>query len=378
MLPLVLLALAGAILVYALAAYPLLLRLSRRSGPPIRKDPGFQPSVTAIVPVSNGAAFLRGKLAALRGLEYPQDRLDIIVVSDGSTDGTDGIAAEFADRGVRLLRVPRRSGKANAVNLGLAGARGELVFFTDVRQHFRPDALARLAANFADPSVGMVSGELHLLRGARGEQADMNLYWRYELWARARHSRIDSVFNATGCIYAMRRSLTAPLPPDMIADDAILPLRAFRAGYRLILEPEAIAYDYPALPGTEFRRRLRTLAGLWQVFFRMRWLFTRENRMRFHFLSHKFVRLLLPWAVLLFAGATVALPAGGLRTALLAAELGGCFLALLDRLIPGRWGFKRVSSPCRTFLSMNAAAALAMAVFFFPAQDLWRPTRVRQ
>jgi hypothetical protein len=232
-------------------------------------------------------------------------------------------------------------------------------------------------ANFADATVGAVSGELRLLPGESGEQADMNAYWRYELWARSRHSQIDSVFNTTGSIYAMRRALAAPLPPDTIADDAFQPFRAFFANYRVILDPQAIAYDYPAVAGTEFRRRLRTLAGLWQVYRRTPELFSSRNRMRFHFLSHKFTRLLLPWAVLLLYGATPALHPGALRMFLLAAEGGVLLLAAMDWLTPRGSLIKRLTSPARTFLTMNAAAALAILVFFVPAQRLWRPTRVR-
>jgi len=219
---------------------------------------------------------------------------------------------------------------------------------------------------------------MQLLEPELGEQADMDLYWRYEVWARKRHSSIDSVFNATGCIYAMRRELAAPLPPDTLTDDAVLPLRAFFKGYRVVLDPEAIAFDYPAVANTEFRRRLRTLAGLWQVHARMPQLFTAHNRMRFHFLSHKFSRLVLPWAALLILASTVALPPSPFRTFLLLDELALILLAFLDCIVPGRSFLKRLSSPARTFVMMNAAALAAVSVFFLPATRLWLPTRVRE
>lgn len=368
---------AAGVIVYTLFGYPLVLACSRRRAPVVRKDPTFQRSVSVLIPVNNGAQFIRSKLASVLALAYPKELLEVIVISDGSTDETDAIVQQFASQHVRLLRVESRSGKTNALNLGLSVATGEIVFFTDVRQHFQPDALAHLVANFADPTVGAVSGELRLLPGESGEQADMNAYWRYELWARSRHSQIDSLFNTTGSIYAIRRALTAPLPPDTIADDAFQPFRAFFANYRVILDSEAVAYDYPAIPGTEFRRRLRTLAGLWQVWWRTPELFTSRNRMRFHFLSHKFTRLLLPWAVLLLFASTPALPPGLLRTALFAGEGGILLLAAIDQLAPRRSFLKRFSSPAKTFLTMNAAAALAILVFFVSPQKLWRPTRVR-
>ena len=262
------------------------------------------------------------------------------------------------------------------MNHALAVASGEILFLTDVRQPLDPLALSHLAANFADPTVGAATGELKLLPGEDGEHKDMDLYWRYEVLARKRHSDIDSLFTTTGCIYAMRRSLAEPIPPDTLSDDATMALRAFFRGYRVIFDPAAIAYDYPAVAGTEFRRRFRTLAGLWQLHARMPQIFTRRNRMRFHFLSHKFSRLVLPWALLLFAGASIALPASRFRTLLLAAELAFVFIAVVNRFVPKGFPLKRISSPAQTFLIMNVAALAAVAVFFVPATRLWRPTRV--
>jgi poly-beta-1,6-N-acetyl-D-glucosamine synthase len=260
----------------------------------------------------------------------------------------------------------------------LKHATGELVFFIDVRQPIEPDALKHLVANFADPTVGAVTGELRLLKGEMGEQADMDLYWRYEVWARTRHSEIDSLFTATGCIYVQRRSLVQSIPPDTISDDAIMPLRAFFRGYRVVFDPEAVAYDYPALPGNEFRRRLRTLAGLWQVHARLPELFTSANRMRFHFLSHKFARLILPWALLTTVLATLALPPSSFRSILAVNELLLFAVALMDMIVARNFPLRRLSSPARSFLVMNAAALISVVVFFVPANRLWAPTRVKQ
>jgi cellulose synthase/poly-beta-1,6-N-acetylglucosamine synthase-like glycosyltransferase len=369
--------LSAALIFHIVAGYPLLLARNKGAGrPPVAKDPAFETTVSALVAVYNGEAMIRGKLESLLALDYPRDLVNIIVVSDGSTDGTEAIAREFEDRGVTLLTAPR-GGKAAALNRGLAAATGEIVFFTDVRQPLEPKTLRHLVANFADSTVGAVTGELRLLKGETGEQADMDLYWRYEIWARRRHSEIDSLFTATGCIYAMRRALTGPLPADTIADDAIMALRAFFRGYRVIFDPAAIAFDYPAIAGTEFRRRFRTLAGLWQIHARLPELFTSRNRMRFHFLSHKFSRLLLPWLILVFFGAAVALPHSLFRTSLLAAGAAWPLLAFFDGFVPRSFPLKRLTSPARTLLVMNAAALAAIAVFFVPATSLWTQTRVQ-
>ena len=370
------LVLSAASIFHVVAGYPLLLARRRsRCRPPVAKDLSFTTSVSVIVAVHNGESMIRRKLETLLSLDYPRALMTIIVVSDGSTDATEEIAREFAGSGVILLVAPR-GGKAQALNRGFAVADGEIVFFTDVRQPLEPSCLRHLVANFADPTVGAVTGELRLLRGDRGEQADMDLYWRYEIWARTRQSEIDSLFNTTGCIYAMRRSLVEPLPADTVTDDAILPLRAFFRGYRVVFDPAAIAFDYPAVAGTEFRRRFRTLAGLWQVHARFPELFTSRNRMRFHFLSHKFGRLMLPWLILIFFAASAALPNSWFRTSLVAAGAAWLALALLNGFVSPASSLKRLTSPAKTFLVMNAAALVSIAVFFLPAAALWAPTRV--
>ncbi len=363
--------------VYILLGYPLLLALLRpKERPPVRKDLGFRTTVTAVRAVYNGEKFIRSKLDSLLALDYPPELLNIVVVSDGSTDRTDAIVNQMADPRVTLIRVPH-AGKAAALNAAFRVATGEILFFTDVRQPLDPAALRHLVANFADPTVGAVTGEMRLFRPGAGEQADMDLYWRYEVWARSRQSRIDSIFTATGCVYAMRRSLVEPIPADTLTDDAVLPLRAFFRGYRVVFDPEAVVFDYPAVSGTEFRRRVRTLAGLWQIARRMPQMFSGANRMRFHFLSHKYARLALPWAVLLVYASTLALPASAFRNFLLIDEIALLVLAAVDAIVPSGFVLKRISSPARTFIVMNAAALASLSIFFMPASRFWRPTEVR-
>lgn len=367
---------SAALAFYIVLGYPVLLtRYAWRAAPRVRKDPGFKPTVSVIMAVHNGAAHIRAKLDVLAAFDYPRDRVQIIVVSDGSTDETDSIVERFEGASVTLLKVAR-GGKAPALNHAIAVASGEILFLTDVRQPLDRLALSHLVANFADPTVGAATGEMKLLPGEDGEHRDMDLYWRYEVLARTRHSEIDSLFTTTGCIYAIRRSLVEPIPADTLTDDATMALRAFFRGYRVIFDPAAVAYDYPAVAGTEFRRRFRTLAGLWQLHARMPAIFTRRNRMRFHFLSHKFSRLVLPWALLLFAIASISLPSSRFRTLLVAGEIAFAALAVVNRFVPAGFPLKRLTSPAQTFLVMNAAALAAVAVFLVPAARLWKPTRV--
>jgi cellulose synthase/poly-beta-1,6-N-acetylglucosamine synthase-like glycosyltransferase len=369
--------LATAAAAYILIGYPLILAAVPRSGRPIAKNLSYSTTVSAIVAVYNGADFVGAKLESILALNYPRNLLQIIVVSDGSSDETESIVRRFADRGVQLL-VVARGGKARALNAAQAIATGEILFFTDVRQILDPGALRHLVANFADPAVGAVTGEMQLVKGRTGEQVDMDLYWRYEVWARTQHSSIDSIFAVTGCLYAMRRSLAVRIPPDTLSDDAMLPLNAFFQGYRVVFDPAAIAIDYPAKSGTEFRRRRRTLAGLWQVFARKPELFTSRDRMRFHFLSHKFSRLMLPWTLLAVVAATLALPATSFRQWMVGGDLALLGLALVDLIVPHGFPLKRLTSPARTFLLMNVASVGALAVFFTKPDKFWAVTKVEK
>jgi cellulose synthase/poly-beta-1,6-N-acetylglucosamine synthase-like glycosyltransferase len=356
---------------YVLVGYPLLLGWRARRPRPVRRQ--FTPrSVSVLLPVHNGAAWLARKLESLRALEYPADQLEIFVLLDGGSDGSEEIARRYAasDARIRVLALAR-AGKAVALNHGMEAARGEILFFTDVRQPLAPDALQRLVACFADPAVGVVTGELILTDGRTQEEAQVGLYWKYEKWIRRRLSALDSVLGATGCIYAMRRELARPLPPDTLLDDVHLPLYAFRAGYRIVMEEAAKAYDEPVRLEQEFRRKVRTQAGIFQIMRAFPELITPGRRMWLDFVSYKAGRLSLPWVLLLLAAASWGM-ADPLRPWALGAQGAFYATALVDLWIPERTLAKRLTAPVRTFVALMAAAACAVAVFFVPPQRLWR------
>ena len=315
------------------------------------------------------------ELESILALDYPSSLLQVVVISDGAEDRTEEVVRDYArrDSRIQLEQIPA-SGKAAALNAGLAQARGEIVFFTDVRQPLDPACLRNLVACFADPAVGAVSGELVILDSKSRERASVSLYWRYEKWIRRRLSAMDSVPGATGAVYAMRRSLATSLPPDTLCDDMYLPLAAFLAGYRVILDETAIAYDYPAALKVEFLRKVRTLAGVYQIIRYWPALLGPRNRMWWHFWSHKLGRLLLPFALLAIAFTTPSLPA---PCATLAAAVQAVFYALAaaDGLVPENWTLKAVTAPPRTFVALMLAALCAVGVFFLPARWFWRGRR---
>ena len=361
--------------VYTVAGYPLLLGLlARWRERPVRKAP-YDTTVSIILPVYNGEPWIAAKLESILSLNYPSRLVEILVADDGSTDGTRPIVERFATRAaLHLLSLDHR-GKAVALNAAIAKATGEILFLTDVRQALHPDSLANLVACFSDPEVGVASGELVIRSGAGLEEASVGLYWKYEKWIRKQLSRVDSVPGATGCIYAIRRSLFRPLPSDTLVDDVALPLGAFFAGHRVILDETALAFDYPTRLASEFRRKVRTLAGIYQVIGQYPALLGPRNRMWFHFVSHKLARLVMPWAMVAAAAVTLYLP-GPWNLWAAGAQALGYGLAALDFLLPEKWPAKRLTSPARTFVVLMAASLCAVCIFLVPARALWGETRV--
>jgi len=362
---------SAAFAVYVLAGYPLLLDLrARRRTNPVHSGP-LDKTVTVLLAVHNGERWLADKLRSLLALDYPRALVQILVISDGSTDRTDQIARQFSDQGVDLVWVPR-GGKAAALNAGLERASGEILFFTDVRQLLAPESLRHLVAAFADPDVGVVSGELVIVDGRTREESSVGLYWRYEKWIRRRQSLIDSVMGATGAIYAMRRSLARPLPPRALLDDVHLPLGAFFSGYRVVWDDQAKAFDEPTSLREEFFRKVRTQAGVYQILLAWPQLLGSANRMWLDFVSHKLGRLLLPFALIAAAMATVAgLPDTWARVAASAQGLGYS-LALADIGIPEGWPLKRATAPLRAMLVLVAAAFCGASVLLRSDAEFWR------
>lgn len=287
------------LLAYTYIGYPIMLRIwaALRAPGPRAAAECFTPSVSLLVVAHNEAAGIEARLENLLALDYPVARREILVASDGSTDDTAARAGKFRDAGVMTVAFHQRRGKSAVLNDLVARARGDIVVFADARQRFAPGALRALATPFADPAVGAVSGELILTDDAGSTAAHgVGFYWTYEKFIRRHESRVDSTVGATGAIYAIRRSLFAPIPDDTLLDDVLIPLRIARQGYRVLFEPGAGAYDRMSpTAGVEFMRKVRTIAGNFQLFARERWLMNPfVNRLWVQTISHKGCRLLSP------------------------------------------------------------------------------------
>ncbi len=264
------------LLAYVYFGYPLVAALRARFRPRPRLRAPIEPFVSIVVVAHNEADRIAARIENLLALDYPVDRFEIVVASDGSTDDTVECARRYEFLGVRVRPFATRRGKSAVLNAVVPHLRSDIVLFADARQRFDRGTLRALVENFADPTVGAVSGELVLTTAAGTAAAGQGtaFYWRYEKFIRSAEGRADSTVGATGAIYAIRRELFEPIPDDTILDDVLIPLRIVRKGFRVLFEPGARAYDCAsATARQEFVRKARTIAGTFQLFARERWLF---------------------------------------------------------------------------------------------------------
>ena len=288
---------SAGVIAYVYIGYPLWLYIRARVwSRPVRRAPIF-PSVSIVIAVHNEAKVLPQKLRNLAELHYPADHYEIVIVSDGSTDATNQILAAHANERLRVFVLPDQQGKASALNQAIQAVRGEIVVFTDARQMIERDALRHLVANFADPGVGCVSGELILRESDPGTSlGGVGLYWSIEKKIRYWEGLSGSVVGATGALYAVRKQFLVALPAETILDDVYIPLLVARQGGRVVFEPRARAWDSLAESGRdEFRRKVRTLTGTYQLLQLAPWLLRKENPVRFQFISHRLLRSFVPF-----------------------------------------------------------------------------------
>lgn len=362
-----------ALVAYAYVGYLALLWVHAKLSPRPALRGRFEPFVSVVMVVRNEAGVLAGKIRNLLTLEYPPERLQIVVVSDGSTDGTEAILraeARHPQVQVVLNQLPR--GKAQGLNDGVGIAQGEIVVFTDARQKIEPKAVRLLMENFADAAVGAVSGELMLGDSETGETGrGMGLYWKIEKWVRQFESATGSVVGATGAIYAVRRLLLPELPAEAILDDVFIPMQVAKQGYRVLFDVRARAWDHPDLGSErEFRRKVRTLSGNYQLLQIAPWLLSKENPLRFCFISHKLTRLLVPFALILMLVSAWFIPETFYRAAFWT-QLGFYVLSLLGLLNRNLGPLSRITDIAYTFVALNAAALVAFARFITGQKAVW-------
>ena len=347
--------LSAGLIVYVYAGYPVLLavwaravatmrRRDRADGSPgsagaLRESP--LPPVTVIIAARNEGRRLPARIENLLASDYPKDRMQIVVASDGSTDNTLDALEPYASS-VELIMLPH-GGKARALNAAVARACNPILVFADARQRFAPDTIRRLVRHFDRLSVGAVSGELVLdceQGGSASTVADgVGAYWKYEKWLRRREAIVGSTLGVTGAVYAMRRVLWEPLPPDTILDDVLGPMRIVLRRYRVLFDATALAFDEAAKHvAAETQRKVRTLAGNFQLLLlEPRLLVPGLNPVWLQFMSHKVGRLAVPYALItLFASSAWLAASSWLYTAALSAQLAFYGLAVYGAVLDHR------------------------------------------
>jgi cellulose synthase/poly-beta-1,6-N-acetylglucosamine synthase-like glycosyltransferase len=358
---------AAAALAYAYVGYPALVwAVSRLRPRPVRRGP-VEPTVTVIITAYNEERDLAAKLDNTLALEYPADKLEILVASDCSSDRTDEIARSYAARGVRLHRQAERLGKTAAQNAAVELARGDVLLFSDATTLYRPDVLRAMAPNFADPTVGCVAGKLiYVDPASTSTGAGAKSYWGYETFLKTHESRACSLIGASGCLYAVRRSAYVPLYNEACSD-FIIATKMVEQGLRAVYEPAAVCTEETNRQASkEFRMRVRVIAQTYTDLWRHRALLNplRGGFYSIELLSHKVMRYLVPVFLALTFVSSLALARAGWFYALAAAAQTAFYAAAALGWLAGRAGVgPRLLALPAYFVLSNAAAVVAFYKF---------------
>jgi cellulose synthase/poly-beta-1,6-N-acetylglucosamine synthase-like glycosyltransferase len=341
-----------------------------------REQGAFLPSVTLVVPAHNEESCIPDKLDNSLSIEYPDDRFEVLVGSDGSTDRTEALVTACPDPRVRLSSA-ERGGKVAVLNRCIPMAKGEIVVLTDANTMIDKRAVGRLVRHFADPNVGAVCGRLKLYNRVRREYEE-STYWTYETLIKFYEGKHGAVLGANGGLYAIRRSLFQRLAPETIVDDFVIPLRVLEAGYQVLFDPEAVAYeetteDYKK----EFARRARISAGNFQSLKMVPGLLSpRRGFAAYAFWSHKVLRWVAPLLMVVALAANLfLLDEGLLYPVLFGGQLAFYLLACAGRLRRLPRVVARLASVAYYFMYMNLALAVGFWRFLRNSQSAaWERT----
>ena len=288
------------LIVYTYFGYPALLYVRTRGAtrPLCTAALDAAPPVTVVIPAYNEQRHIVAKLRSVLDSSYPYDRLQVLVVIDGASDGTVAAVRTINDPRLRVVEKPLRAGKPVALNDAMQLVNTPLTVLTDAAELLERNTLRRLVQRFEDPQIGAVSGEILMVDADSGFGQSLGLYWHYETFIRAREALLGSVVGATGPLYAIRTALYRPLPPDTVLDDVAIPFEIIQQGYRIGYASDARATERCTPSGAqEFVRKRRTLAGNYQIIARHWRLLLPGSSLAWQFWSHKVFRLLVPYAL---------------------------------------------------------------------------------
>ena len=350
-------------LIYIYAGYPIFLFLISRLFPKRRPASPFAPKLSILIAAYNEEAGILKKSHSTLARDYPPNNIEILVLSDGSTDATDEIVRSISDPRVRLIRVEGRKGKTKAQNEGVEHARGEVLIFSDATTTYHPQALRYLAANYEDPRVGAVSGRYQYFDSLGHSPTGLGTvaFWNYENLIKSMQSRIRTITGCCGCIYSVRRSAYTPLAPDVISD-LVQPLHVIQKGYRVVFEDRALAYEETThSTSEEFSMRVRVVTRGMRGVLSVSELLNpwKWGWVSFQLWSHKVLRWLVPFfLIVLFASNSLLVQIPFYRSALLL-QVAFYFLTLSALVLPLQRLWKPLGIPLY-FCTLHAAALLSV------------------
>ncbi len=359
---------------YAYFGYPLLLTLvgkiiGRES---YRGHIAYAPNISVLIPVHNESSIIREKLENTLQLDYPLEKIEVLFISDGSTDGTNEIIHEFENEWIKLIEVEQRGGKANALNTGLNEANHDIIVFSDASIMLDKNALKALSKPFQDKEIGCVSGEDHIAE-ASGEGA----YGRYELWLRNLESRIHSVVGASGSFYAQRKHLCKPFG-EGLAPDFLSVLTTVESGFRAISEPRATGYMRSVSnPVDEFNRKIRTLIRGMTALFHKKNLMNifRYRSFSLLLISHKLIRWLVPFFLILMLLSNVTILSNEFYTVIFFFQVMFYLLAALSFYNFFGIGRYLISKISLYFTLVNLSILIAWIKYWRGTrQEIWNPS----
>ncbi|MFH1678407.1 MAG: glycosyltransferase family 2 protein [Candidatus Omnitrophota bacterium] len=367
------------LMLYTYLGYPLLLMiLAGFKSRPVKKAL-ITPSLSFVIAAHNEEMVIADKICNTLSLDYPQDKLELIIVSDGSDDNTNSIIKNFRDEKIRFFHYAQRKGKPFALNLAVSEAKGDILIFSDANVSYDKDALRNLARNFNDESVGCVCGDV--LIKARGSSVNKAIiyYSRYDRWLRQKEGLINTMLGADGAMYALRRALYSEIPANTIADDLLISMGAAEKGYRTVYEEDARGVEYTALTfNEELKRKARVVAGGFQA---LRFLKVALNpflrkMLFFQFISHKLLRWIAPLLILSIAVLNIAILRVDKGIYLISLTLQVCFylaalLGMFFKLISGKG--KGIFYIPYYFCTTNLAAIVGICGLFIKKQTVtWK------
>ena len=334
--------------------------------------PKSQPSesISILIAAHNEADHIKQRIRNLLDSDFIDEQWEIIIVSDGSNDGTAKIAQQIKHPQLKVIEMVHRQGKAACINIAADAAKSEILIFTDARQSFASDTITELTRPFADPDVVGVGGKLHIASSQQGALSGLNNYWRLECKLRSNESRFWSTVGCSGAIYAIRAKSFKAIPEDTILDDIVIPMQATRGGGRMLFRQSARAFDpHPLNSGRERSRKIRTLSGNFQMLFRYhKWLCPWGHPQWWQLISHKYLRILAPaFLVLCAISNTVLLSSHSLYVALGSIQAATYSIALLGLYTPlSRF---RPFSIAASFLFLNAMVIGGLFCFLVPRKQ---------